>query len=509
VSDQTLELRTVLASVRRHRRLVASLGAIGLVGGIAYGFLTPALASATSLVLLPNSATAVAGAPSSDIGTQAVIATSTPVLTQAGRAVSPALGAATLKKRVTASAVSKNVLSIHAEAPTAGEAERLANSVASDYIRYVTATSSTSNGDVASGLTAEATRLTKEIHNLQSRINVVSARLANEDASSTAGEQDAALLGSLRNQQASYAGQLNTVNNEIVEAKANGGLIPGEIRVLQPATTGTGSSLLRLPIMGVVGLVVGLLLGSLCVLFWARRDRRLYRRGDLAAAVGLPVVASLGAQRCRTVEDWNRLLEHYEPSPVDVLNLRRLLRRMDVGDNRSFVHVQVVSLSEDRPALSVGPQLAAFAASTGARTVLSTTNDPEAIQLRAACALPRVGRPENLVTVDDPDGQARPEGAALRVSVAVVERSQPELERTSGATSLIAVSSGFATADDLARLALAAFEVGQRFDGILVVNPDPADKTIGDLPEVARPGRVSPSNEVRPRARSRAMSRRT
>jgi len=46
---------------------------------------------------------------------------------------------------------------------------------------------------------------------------------------------------------------------------------------------------------------------------------------------------------------------------------------------------------------------------------------------------------------------------------------------------LLAVSSGAASAEDLAALALAADEAGMPLDGIVVANPDPLDRTTGRL----------------------------
>jgi hypothetical protein len=47
----------------------------------------------------------------------------------------------------------------------------------------------------------------------------------------------------------------------------------------------------------------------------------------------------------------------------------------------------------------------------------------------------------------------------------------------------LALSAGFAVADDLARVALAATEEGQGIDGILVINPEPGDNTAGVVGE--------------------------
>jgi hypothetical protein len=52
---------------------------------------------------------------------------------------------------------------------------------------------------------------------------------------------------------------------------------------------------------------------------------------------------------------------------------------------------------------------------------------------------------------------------------------------------MLAVSSGFATAESLARAALAASDAHSPFEGIVVVNPEPSDSTTGSIAPVDRP----------------------
>ena len=76
---------------------------------------------------------------------------------------------------------------------------------------------------------------------------------------------------------------------------------------------------------------------------------------------------------------------------------------------------------------------------------------------------------------------------ALSVAVCVVDDQTPQvtLPMRTGATWL-AVSSGRATAEQLARVATSAAASGRRITGILVADPDPADSTTGRVPLLAR-----------------------
>ena len=159
------------------------------------------------------------------------------------------------------------------------------------------------------------------------------------------------------------------------------------------------------------------------------------------------------------------------------------------GDGSS---VAVLSLARDRKALALGPQLAAFAAQQGipATLVLDSRQDAKVTAaLRAACVAapgPRgPGRPD--VVVMDPDAGSLPTGLAVVVSV--VDGQAPRVATTVRATTtVLGVTSGAVTAQQLARVAASAAGDGRDITGILVADPDPGDPTTGRLPQLARPG---------------------
>jgi hypothetical protein len=73
--------------------------------------------------------------------------------------------------------------------------------------------------------------------------------------------------------------------------------------------------------------------------------------------------------------------------------------------------------------------------------------------------------------------------AELVVHLAVVDRQGADLQvpGVERAVTLLAVSSGVATPEELARVALAADEAGHAIDRIVIVDPDPLDRTTGRL----------------------------
>lgn len=278
-------------------------------------------------------------------------------------------------------------------------------------------------------------------------------------------------------------------------------------RFLQQATSATGTSLSnRLLVSGGLGALAGALIGSIGVLALNRGDRRLRTRDEIANAIGVPVLASIPVTRPTDAGHWTTLLEEYQPRVVHAWQLRTALSYLGQADvvshngngssNDDGFSVAVLSLASDRGALTLGPQLAVFAASLGIPTalVIGPQQDPNAAAaLRAACAEspPSSNRSRQLrLAVADHDNMARQPGARLTVIVAVVDGRAPSVADTMRAnTTVLGVSAGAVTAAQLVGVAVSAATDGRQIEGILVADPDPADQTTGRVPQLARPAR--------------------
>lgn len=386
MSTQELDVKKSWRAIRRHRRVVAAVAAVGLLGGIAYAVLEPPLHTATSLVVLPPppATDAEKAAGTQAIETQVFIASSEPVLNSAGQNLTPPLGAGVVRDRVKVAAVTQDVIKIDARGTSAQQAMRLANAVAEVYLVFVTT--------------------------------------------------DQKLPGDL--------------------GKKTGA------RVLEEATTARGGSMpVHLGIFGLLGALLGALAGSIAVLAAARGDRRLRLRDEIADAVGLPVLASVSSYRAKDLSDWTNLLEHYAPTAVDAWSLRKTLHHLGLdAKGGTPVSLSVVSFAQDDKALPLGPQLAAFASSLGILTSLGvdTHHEPAA-------------------------------EVALGIHLVVVDRDEPHLAGAAHTTStIVALSAGTVTAEELARLAVAAAADDRTIDGLVVTDPDPSDRTIGRVSQSMR-----------------------
>jgi capsular polysaccharide biosynthesis protein len=388
VSGQQLDVKKSWRAIRRHRTIVAAAAAIGLLGGIAYGLMVPAMHTATSLVVLPpppttDQATAT-GTGTQSIDTQVFIAESEPVLKSAGQNLNPAVSTDVVRDRVKVTAVTQDVIKIDAKGITPQQSMRLANAVAEVYLVFVTT--------------------------------------------------DQNLPGDL--------------------GKKTGA------RVLEQATSARGGNVLvHLGIFGLLGALIGGAIGSIGVLAKVRGDRRLRLRDEIADAVGLPVLASVSSYQATDVSDWTYLLEHYKPTAVEAWSLRKTLHHLglDVRDGEP-VSLTVLSFAGDDKARPLGPQLAALATSIGipASIVIDTHQEP-------------------------------PGSSQLTIHVVVVDGEAPHLEGSERTThTIIALSAGTVTAEELARLAVAAAANDQNIDGLVVTDPDPTDRTIGRVSQSMR-----------------------
>ena len=323
------------------------------------------------------------------MATQVVVADSDPVLSAALSRISPAMSLQALRSEVQVRSLTSYVISVTARSRNGAQAQAIANAVAQGYI-----------ADVSSA---------------KSPVGHVSAQ------------------------------------------------------ILQPATAPVGSAPLKaLVTTGLIGALAGALIGVIVSLAISRKDRRLRSRDEIADSLGIPVLASVPVGHPSDAAGWTKLLEDYKPGVVHAWRLRKALQQLGLLDN---VHnngavigngsdgdgssLSVLSLSSDPGALALGPQLAVFAASLGIPTALVVSGQHDtsaAAALRTACAASAPAKRSShlQVGVSDSADEAKPL-AALVVVVAVVDSRAPQTPATMRtATTVLGVSAGMATAEQLA-----------------------------------------------------------
>ncbi|RYP85554.1 hypothetical protein EKO23_12425 [Nocardioides guangzhouensis] len=490
MGEQVVDLRSALTILRRRRAVLAGAALVGAAMGVGLVLDNPPMYSSTTQVLLPPAQDANGQSIERDVATEIRVASSEAVLRPAGAHLSPVLGARAMSRQVDVMAASKDVLEFTAEADNPGRAESMANAVAAAMVAYVQdAASSLSNAEKA-GLQERQQTLEKSLTTVNAEIEKALARKRTTNPLSAAGRADAAALGQLTAEQANLSLQIDRVKDQL-----SGSGVTADAQVIQSATPAARpSAVVRFGVPAFISAMAVMGLASAVIVALARRDQRLRLRDELADALGTTVVGSLHARVPTNVAGWASLLGNYAPSTVDAWSIRQTLRqvmgrgRTDAqaaeGSEGAIKHpdsLTVISLSEDMKGLSMGPQLASYVASVGVETRLVAAQSHEsAAALWAACGHLIGGEVRPGLTVDTHDRDD--DEAELTVVLAVVDRRDPELlELPRTAATVLAVSAGSATADDLARLAVVADDAGYWIDGIVVADPDNLDRTTGRL----------------------------
>lgn len=440
MSEQALNLRRSVHNLRRHRILIGSATALGLLLGSAYSVQHPPMLTSTALVVLPaavqsagaatgpGAGAATTGGPDPYMATQIVIAASDPVLSGALPHVSPAVSLQALRTKIQVTSPATGILSISAKGRTAAQAEAIANAIAGSYTAYVS-----------------------------SRTSVAGVMSAPPHVLDSAGSASGTAV----------------VKQTVVDALI-GAILGALIGIIVAFVIGRRDRRLREcdEIAGSIGIPV---LASFPVdhprdpAGWTKLLED-YKPGDLDAWRLRNALRQLGMAGFNVNSDSD-------------------------GGSSSLA---VLSLSSDPGAMAVGPQLAVFAASLGISTtlVIGAQQDTDATAtLRTACDVPPPASSKRSsylrVAVSDGGPVTRLPGAALTIVVAVVDAQTPKVADTMHATTtVLGVSAGATTAGQLARAASSAAADGREIDGILVADPEPTDQTTGRNPEP--PGPMQP-----------------
>jgi capsular polysaccharide biosynthesis protein len=244
----------------------------------------------------------------------------------------------------------------------------------------------------------------------------------------------------------------------------------------------------RVPQAAAAGALGGAFVALIAILAIWRDDRRLRTRDAVADSIGVPVIASVRAHCPASSADWEKLLTQCQPAAADAWQLRRALSGLGVAEESALDGghpVAVLSVRGDRDALTLGPQLVAFAAAQGIPVALSLGRLGEtkaAIALRAAAAGTRpalaagagdhaLAPPPAVTVIVDANADAPGDAGYARAEVAV-----------------LAATAGVVTAEQLTRAVASAASAGVRLAGTVVINPYANDHTTGLLPQLARSG---------------------
>jgi capsular polysaccharide biosynthesis protein len=494
VSEQAVDLRSTLSILRRKRRVLVGAAVLGVAAGLCLLLLRPPMYSSSTVVLLPPAREESGETTTREVQTDVEIASSSAVLEEAGAVVTPRVSTYDLAERVDVSATTTDVIRIQASADDAAEAENLAQAIAASYVAFLKEANSSLSSARLSALTERRRALQASLDTVNREIDQTNARLQNEEPNSARGRADSTALARLTAEQADLVLQIDEVKKDQQAARQPGA--DAGATILEDASPAQRPQLVWLiGVTALAGLAVTVAIAAILIVVFGRRDRKLRYRDEIADAVGSPVIASLRSRAPRTAAGWTSLLETYSPGTLESWTLRQALRQLrgigeavqhgtESGD--ATVHhpssITVITLSDDTRGLAVAPQLASYAASIDVRTrfVAAQPHESAAVLWASCFGLGNDVEVRPGLKVDT--GLSPDSDADLTVILAVADRQSPEiLDLPKTTATVLAVSSGSATAEDLVRIAVSADDADHHISGLIVADPDTSDRSTGRL----------------------------
>ena len=484
VTEQPLDLHRFGQTLARGKWVLLLCALVGLLGAGAVTYIRSPQYSASSLMLLPAASTPSNGngqsTPNTD--TQIQIATSTDVLAPAAAKIHFSGGANQLRHQVAVTDPTPDILKFVGKAKTPQSAIAIANAVATSYSTYVAGSANVQNQALLATLKAQANAQNEQLAS-------VSAALSSAQASRASGDRIAQLL----TQQTTVQNQLNSTNQQIATAELCPQCSTNAFKILEAASTASSDATRTTTRNLAIGGIAGILFAIAYLLLRETRENRaapveaedvpqpLDETPDVTAGAGTHEVASIVARRARTVDDWHSLFANYAPSDDERWSLRRVLRGLLAAETRPPAHATVVTLAQDVDAVAIAPQLAAFAASAGVKTLLIVTGrDPSVAALRQACretALAHEPARPNLWVMDGKVDEE--EWPAVQLIVTSVVGDQPAYDAGANPSSTLLAISAVAVTPERITAAAAAAAAGQHpWAGVIVANPSPDDGTV-------------------------------
>jgi capsular polysaccharide biosynthesis protein len=357
----------IRAAIRRSVRFWGIMAAAGLLIGAAVYVASPHTAQASTSLLLIVGPEAVPGTAIQD--DQAIVQ-SRAVAGLVVHKLKLPQSVSSFQGTYTATPVTDRVLSITVSAPSGNQAVTWANAVAAEFLRYR-----------AQQLTAAQQQtfiaLDQQVNKAKQQINTITDQISRLSAQPRSPAQQGTLT-KLRIQLSQAKSALNVLQlgvantrastQETTASEVNGSGVLDAAALVPPH-----SKLKHLILYAAIGLVAGLFLGLGFVVIRALISDRLYRRDDVARALGAPVKLSVGAVRRSRWRPGARGLEAAQNA--DVRRIAAHLGRAAPARSRGGTALAVVPVDDRQIAALSLISLAASCAQQGMQVVVADLAD--------------------------------------------------------------------------------------------------------------------------------------
>jgi len=413
-----VSLGFIRAALRRSRWFWAALAVAGLIIGAGLYRSSPPLYQASTTILL---AVGPEPQPGTAILDNQAMAQSRAVAGLALQRLGMNQDPGTFLGSYTAAVVTDRVLRLTVSARSSDEAVSIANAVAAAFLQFRADLLQQQQQLQSAALDQQVTQDKRHLKSITDQISQLSAQPA---SSSQPGE-----LSSLRAQRDRASSDLTALEEATSAGKATDQLTTASMitgsKVIDAAGPLAHSRYKLLVLYSVAGFIVGLGLGVGIVVIRALTSERLYRRDDVARALGAPVKLSVPARRATRRFKRRRGLAAAQGR--DMQRIVAYLRSAAHPGPRGLATLAVIPVDDPRVAALAMVSLAASGAQQGKRVVVADLcrGAPAArlLGVRGAGAQPvNVDGMHLVVVVPDPD-EVTPAGPLGTASA----EGQPEL----------------------------------------------------------------------------------
>ncbi len=277
-----VSLHFIRAALRRRRVALILAAVLGLLAGGAFVTLVPPVQRATVTLALAHD-------PQSDperaMATDLSLATTRTVAEQVITKLNLSMTVEDLLKTVTATPATTDILTISMVAPSRSEAVRRLSAFTTGYLAFRSTQLSTQSNLLVKGINRRIDVLERQFNDISDRIETL-GNINTDDAASE--------LSDAVTRRAKIGTQIDVLQQSVQEANLRITTIVAGSRVIdKPAAVPNGGKR-RIALALATGLVGGAAVAIGLVLFVAITSDRLRRRADVATALGVPVLVSVG-----------------------------------------------------------------------------------------------------------------------------------------------------------------------------------------------------------------------
>jgi capsular polysaccharide biosynthesis protein len=460
-----LDLNKLWVAIRRKRRLWTTFALLGMVGGALFTVLAPPSPTAVTRILVVHEGDGPSDGGSL-INTDVAIIGTTRIASAALKRIGATDRPEDFLKDFEAVGLTNNVLEVTVKAATGAEAARRAKAVAEAFIADHV-------GRIQAGAAAEAKAITDQRSKVQADLDDVNDQIADVEAAAQgdgegdggASDSDDAVLDTLRVRRSSLTDQIAQLTQQAEEVGLGTPKVTAGSQIIDAPSPAKVSTKIAGVTNAGIGFALGLVLGiAFAAVTGVVKDKPLLRR-DIAAHLGASVIAQLPATR--------RGLARFLPAKKAEAERRRVAATLARLARDGAGPVSVLELGAPKVAATLATDVAVELAADRAVAIVADPAD------RITAAPTGTEHPVRVLGADD-TGPAVPGEARIGLGSVAAGTAWTDLTHLGGET-LLVVRAGHADTAWLHTVARQLADVGIPVIGVVLVDPDPRDRTDGTL----------------------------